>query len=151
MKLNVVKSVHYDSGPNMTPLVDVVMVILIFLMLAGSFGAASHYLPATPPVTGGIGKPGVAQMANLDVFVTSPSAAVFRARIGDGETFTDPAALREALTLKRRMREASGAAASEMQVTIAPRLNTRHDHVLAAYEAAMEAQWPRVGFKTARE
>ena len=39
MKLQGAKQVHYDSGPNMTPLVDVVMVILIFLMLAGSFGA----------------------------------------------------------------------------------------------------------------
>jgi biopolymer transport protein ExbD len=44
MKLKGAKAVHYDSGPNMTPLVDVVMVILIFLMLAGSFGGATHYL-----------------------------------------------------------------------------------------------------------
>jgi biopolymer transport protein ExbD len=32
MKLNSSKKGHYESGPNMTPLVDVVMVILIFLM-----------------------------------------------------------------------------------------------------------------------
>jgi len=44
MKLHIGKKVHYDSGPNMTPLVDVVMVILIFLMLAGSFGGVEHYL-----------------------------------------------------------------------------------------------------------
>src|SRR6476469_5679414 len=51
MKIKGAKSVHYDSGPNMTPLVDVVMVILIFLMLTGSFGAASHFLPSTMPIT----------------------------------------------------------------------------------------------------
>lgn len=44
MKTSGAKQVHYDSGPNMTPLVDVVMVILIFLMLAGSFGSAEHYM-----------------------------------------------------------------------------------------------------------
>src|SRR5271154_4310867 len=44
MKISGAKKVRYDSGPNMTPLVDVVMVILIFLMLTGSFGTAEHYL-----------------------------------------------------------------------------------------------------------
>src|SRR6476659_2821250 len=44
MKISGAKKVHYDSGPNMTPLVDVVMVILIFLMLAGSFGSTEHYM-----------------------------------------------------------------------------------------------------------
>src|SRR5215208_4178825 len=44
MRLKGAKQVHYDSGPNMTPLVDVVMVILIFLMLAGSFGSTEHYM-----------------------------------------------------------------------------------------------------------
>src|SRR3954465_1088345 len=49
MKLNVGKKIHYDSGPNMTPLVDIVMVILIFLMLAGSFAGAEHYLVSNVP------------------------------------------------------------------------------------------------------
>src|SRR5687767_1491415 len=51
MKLQGAKKVHYDSGPNMTPLVDVVMVILIFLMLAGSFGANEHYLTSNLPIS----------------------------------------------------------------------------------------------------
>ena len=50
MKIKGAKAVHYDSGPNMTPLVDVVMVILIFLMLTGSFGAAAHFLPSSMPI-----------------------------------------------------------------------------------------------------
>src|SRR5688500_9695108 len=51
MKIQGAKKVHYDSGPNMTPLVDVVMVILIFLMLAGSFAGAEHYLISNLPIT----------------------------------------------------------------------------------------------------
>lgn len=30
---------RYDSGPNLTPLVDVVLVVLIFLMLGGAMAA----------------------------------------------------------------------------------------------------------------
>src|SRR4051794_25813632 len=50
MKVSGAKKVHYDSGPNMTPLVDVVMVILIFLMLAGSFGTAEHFMVSKTPI-----------------------------------------------------------------------------------------------------
>src|SRR5476651_500867 len=44
MKVKGAKQVHYDAGPNMTPLVDVVMVILIFLMLAGSFAGTTRFI-----------------------------------------------------------------------------------------------------------
>src|SRR4051794_38123440 len=58
MKIQGGKKIHYDSGPNMTPLVDVVMVILIFLMLTGSFGGAKFFLltslPTRDPGAGGI-------------------------------------------------------------------------------------------------
>src|SRR3954471_23127207 len=49
MKVSGAKQVHYESGPNMTPLVDVVMVILIFLMLAGSFGTSEHFMASKTP------------------------------------------------------------------------------------------------------
>ena len=45
------RQIHYESGPNMTPLVDVVMVILIFLMLAGSFGTNEHFLSNALPIS----------------------------------------------------------------------------------------------------
>src|SRR5208282_2257152 len=50
MKIQGAKKIHYDSGPNMTPLVDIVMVILIFLMLAGSFNQLEHYLVSDVPL-----------------------------------------------------------------------------------------------------
>ena len=59
MRLKGAKQVHYDSGPNMTPLVDVVMVILIFLMLAGSFGGETTFLVSKQGIkkSGGTGRP----------------------------------------------------------------------------------------------
>src|SRR5687767_14188735 len=35
---------RFEAGPNMTPLVDVVMVILIFLMLVGTFASSEWFL-----------------------------------------------------------------------------------------------------------
>ena len=51
MKIQVSRKIHYDSGPNMTPLVDVVMVILIFMMLVGQFIGAEHYLVSNLPIS----------------------------------------------------------------------------------------------------
>src|SRR5436189_4477836 len=51
MKIQGAKKIHYDSGPNMTPLVDVVMVILIFLMLCGSFVGSEHFLVSNLPIS----------------------------------------------------------------------------------------------------
>jgi biopolymer transport protein ExbD len=151
MKLTSSRKVHYDSGPNMTPLVDVVMVILIFLMLAGSFGAASRFLPSTLPKDRGGPRGPVAISNTLDVFVTSPTPETFRARLGGGETFTDAASLRDALVAKRLLHESQGSPASQMQVLVHPRVSTRHRHVMEAYEAVLDAQWPKVGFGTARD
>src|SRR5688572_15189629 len=57
MKIKGAEKVHYDSGPNMTPLVDVVMVILIFLMLTGTFAAGEHFLVSTSSLKGKSSQP----------------------------------------------------------------------------------------------
>src|ERR1700732_1566135 len=80
MKMKGAKQVHYDSGPNMTPLVDVVMVILIFLMLAGSFAGASRYIISK----GGIHAKGVgAAQADPNKPIETPiDLDVFRGKLG---------------------------------------------------------------------
>jgi len=149
MKLQNAKKAHYESGPNMTPLVDVVMVILIFLMLAGTFGAASHFLPWTMTGTGARGGP-VPLATRLDLFVSSSSDDVFKVRLGD-ESFTDADSLRAALDAKRAMHEANGTPAEKLEIMINPRLSTRYSHVAAVYEAAIDARWGKIGFHPAKE
>jgi len=70
----------------MTPLVDVVMVILIFLMLTGSFGVGGPFLPSSMPIKStGKGKidpdkiPKVPD-PQLDIFVTSRDSTVCTSR-----------------------------------------------------------------------
>src|SRR5580765_6826661 len=101
MKLQVGKKIHYDSGPNLTPMVDVVMVILIFLMLAGSFVGAEHYLVSNLPFSpSGAGDtkvpPGFIPDEPLDIRVDSPIPDQFVATAGQIRT-GDAAVLTAAL------------------------------------------------------
>src|SRR5438552_17752923 len=101
MRIQGAKKVHYDSGPNMTPLVDVVMVILIFLMLCGSFGGIEHYLASNLPAKKeGGGKADANQKAfddvQIDIRVDAPANTVAgTVRFGDVVN-SRPEKLREA-------------------------------------------------------
>lgn len=67
-------------GPNMTPMVDVVMVILIFFMAGASFVGPEWFLPVAVPRTG-------AGAAPADPFVLPPARFVISLRSGpDGRT-----------------------------------------------------------------
>src|SRR5688572_28530874 len=86
MKMKVAQKVHYDAGPNMTPLVDVVMVILIFLMLTGSFAVGEHFLLRNLPLSQkGIGeapKESVPQDEPLEIRVDSTGEDQWAAQAG---------------------------------------------------------------------
>ena len=102
MKLKGAKQVHYDSGPNMTPLVDVVMVILIFLMLAGSFGTAEHFMASAVPIhakgVGGVPPPQDWKPADqLDVQVSANGDASI---LGVLNHEPDPDKVKDALEAK---------------------------------------------------
>src|SRR5437762_14167338 len=96
MRIQGARKVHYDSGPNMTPLVDVVMVILIFLMLAGSFTGAEHYLISQAAYSksgaGGATPPpgGIPQDEPLEVRVDSPTPDRFHVRFGQVSIDNNP-------------------------------------------------------------
>src|SRR5438045_2713725 len=127
MKIQGAKKVHYDSGPNMTPLVDVVMVILIFLMLAGSLGGAEHYLvsnlPVTPKGAGGTPPPkGFVPDEPLDIRVDSPSPDRFIARAGQIQV-GDSESLKSQLTKMRTQLNGAGTTTDKIQVVISPGRN----------------------------
>jgi len=154
MKIKGAKQVHYDSGPNMTPLVDVVMVLLIFMMLVGKFGANEHYLTSNLPIsqTGAGGTPPPADFVPdepLEVRVDSPTQDRFVARAGQiqvtsGETLTAQ------LTRMLNQLKAGGTPPDKVQVVISPAKNVRYKFLIECYEAALRAGFTKVSFATAR-
>ncbi len=152
MKMNASKKVHYDSGPNMTPLVDVVMVILIFLMLAGSFGGAEHYMVSNIPFkekgVGGQAAPkGMIPDEPLDIRVDSTAdrwvAQVGRLRASDVPTLTSQ------LRKMRQDLNSTGKKTDNIQVVISPGKNVKYDYLIGVYQAALEAEFTKISFATA--
>ena len=154
MKLNVSRGVHYESGPNMTPLVDVVMVILIFLMLAGSFGGAEHYLTSNIPLTQkGLSSapppPGWVPDEPLEIRV-DPIGDGFRATAGRIRA-SDAATLTAQLATMREELNRAGTATNKVQVVISPSKNVQYDHLIRVYESALNAKFEKVAFATAHD
>jgi biopolymer transport protein ExbD len=156
MKLNVGKRVHYDSGPNMTPLVDVVMVILIFLMLAGSFAGTEWYLVSNLPYRGDKSSGEAPENAvvpenePLEIRVDqNPTNDGFVARAGKIQS-DNITTLSVALTKMRRDLEAAGQKKEDVQVVISPGRNVTLQHVVDVFQAAQLAEFSKIGFSRAR-
>ena len=152
MRLRGAKQVHYDSGPNMTPLVDVVMVILIFLMMAGSFSQGGWFLQSTVPIKAKGGaqaevKPGTIPDEPLEVRIDN-SVDGFRVLAGDIRSVGDREQLRQALERKRVQYEAVGTPKDKVRVVLMPGRNVKYENIITVYEAALRAGFSKVGFAT---
>ncbi|MEA2709859.1 MAG: biopolymer transport protein ExbD [Phycisphaerales bacterium] len=152
MKIQGAKKVHYDSGPNMTPLVDVVMVILIFLMLAGSFVSAEHFLVSNlPMVQSGAGAeqlpPGFIPDEPIDIRVDSNATTGFIVTADKIRT-NDVAALTVQLRAMRLRLNATGKSDDKIQVKIGPSKTVKYRDLIAVYEAAMDAGFKKIAFAT---
>ena len=147
MKISGAKQVHYESGPNMTPLVDVVMVILIFLMLAGSFGSGEHYMLSSSAMMGdGVGgqtDPNYVAPSRINVGVNKDGGV----RVdGQASVITDDAKLVTTLhTLFEGLR-ASGKTAKEIELIIKPDAQTEWDKLAPVYDAGLRAKFEKVNF-----
>lgn len=156
MKMKGAKQVHYDSGPNMTPLVDVVMVILIFLMLAGSFGASAHYLISKQGLkkSGGHGrplKPGEVPDENLDIRIDNNRSGPGFVAEGTGIPRTnDPDKLEAELAGKLQSFKAAGTGIDHIQVVLYPTKAVKYDYLIQIYQAALRAKYEKVAFATSQ-
>lgn len=154
MKMTKNKEAHFEAGPNMTPLVDIVMVILIFLMLAGNFGADEHFLkndvplkaPANPNPAGSsdqvIEEP-------LEIIVRTPiTQSIEISAIIDQTEYNSRDALYQGLLQKRQQMQAlPDFDLEKVTVVIIPDSSLPWAHALYAQEAAMRAQFVKVGFQ----
>lgn len=165
MKLKAAQKVRFEAGPNMTPLVDIVMVILIFLMLTGTFAVGEHFLQSNIPVAkkgaGGVAAPtNVPLDEPLEIQVDSYIRAgtdgatldVWVARAGGGSPIQNS---REQLVAKltqihEQMNKAN-TPTEKIQVVINPGRDTKYKHLVEVYEAAMDARFRKIAFSPAHE
>lgn len=150
MKIKGSKQVHYDSGPNMIPLVDVVMVILIFLMLVGQFGGLEHYLVSNLPYSesglGGAKAPASSVPDEpLDIRVDSPSPDVWVAQVGKIRTSDLVQLTRQLRSMREEMNRAD-IASDRIQVVISPGKMVKYDYLIGVYQAAMDAEFEKIAF-----
>jgi biopolymer transport protein ExbD len=148
MKLRSNKQVHYDSGPNTTPLVDIVMVILIFFMLAGSFGMQEHFLVSTVPasvkgIVAAAPPPNWIPPTELEIRVEAEGGH-FVATVGNRQ-ITDKDVLEA--TLKQMYAQFPDP--QSVQVRIDPGRDVDYKSVIEVYDAAVGAQFAKIGFNTA--
>ncbi len=154
MKLKSGQKVHYDSGPNMTPLVDIVMVILIFLMLTGTFAVGEHWLQSNMPlVKKGSGTTEVPKDYVPDTPISidvDSTGETWSAKVeGSQDFYRSRAALKKYLEEKRANLLAAKQEPDKIQVWIRPRRATKYKHIIEVYEAAIDAELKKVAFQMA--
>ena len=142
---------RFESGPNMTPLVDVVMVILIFLMLVGTFASGEWFLEQ---------KAGMTQTATstqqpppkdfvpdepIVIRVTYRSDDQYLAQ-ADKISTGSKVELQQALTGMRQQLTGIGKPIDKLVVVIQPQPNVKHRQYMEVYEAALAAGFTKVSF-----
>ena len=138
---------RYDSGPNLTSLVDVVMVVLIFLMLAGSFSAARVVKGPTA-----VSPHGCVMAANvLEIYVRSnPAKHSFVALVGSERIEGDPDELAARLEARHHGYLVAGTDPAAVQVIVCPAGGVSYQDVLSVYESARRGGFGRVAFARSR-
>ncbi len=162
MKMKSAQKVHYDSGPNMTPLVDIVMVILIFLMLTGTFTAGMHYLQSNIPltnkgITGVVTEKKPFEDQQLEIRVdsfTRPGADglsqdMWAAQAGRVMVQNNREQLIQQLTKMRNDLNSANTPKDKVLVVINPGRQTKYKHLVDVYTAAMEAEFTKIAFSEA--
>ena len=141
------------AGPNMTPLVDVVLVILIFLMLAGSFGIRERFLETQLSVVNGtssVEKPTmVVSPTQLDIHVR-PAGGGYVMQVAGGASTLDTDVLTSQLAVRRAQFIAAGLSADDVQIVIRPTGDAPWQPTLATFDAALRADFKKVSFAAAK-
>ncbi len=133
-------------GPNMTPMVDVVMVILIFFMASATFAGAEWFLKAgIPREAAAAASP---QPQGADPFAMPPARFELSLVVENGRTIARGEGVGEtemgslAATLKQLRGEAT---AEEIVLIIRPDSGVPYSDVIRAHDAAAQAGITKVG------
>lgn len=151
MRRHLQHATRFEAGPNMTPLVDVVMVILIFLMLVGTFASSEWFLEQRAGMTK------TATSSNLPppkdfvpdepivIRVTYRSDDQYLAQ-ADKVSTGNRVELEQQLTTMREQLTGIGKPLDKLIVVIQPQPSVKHRQYMEVYEAALAAGFTKVSF-----
>ena len=131
-------------GPNMTPMVDVVMVILIFFMASATFAGGEWFLKTGIPREGS-GRSGA---QGADPLALPPARFEIALAVENGRTFVRGQGVGECeLTeLPERLKQLTATApADEVVLIIRPEATVPYPDVVRAHDAAARAGISRIG------
>jgi biopolymer transport protein ExbD len=138
-------------GPAMTPMVDVVMVILIFFMASATFAGMEWFLKTALPKQGVVERPATGEAG--DPFRLPPARFEITLERGrDGATVAtgqgfEPTPMED---LKARLEElARGAGAEDLVLVIRSNADVPYGDVIRAHDAATAAGIVKVGLMDA--
>jgi biopolymer transport protein ExbD len=154
MKLENAKRGHFDAGLNLMPVVNIAMVVLIVFMIGVTF-SSEHFLQSNVPISqeGAAGEPPPGWVPDepleirVDIDPSSPDrfiATAGRIQVGSGEQL--------AIQLRQMHQQlnAAGIPTGRIQVQISPGRGVKYRTLIEVYEAAMLADFTKIGFTTAR-
>lgn len=154
MKKVVLTKMSAHTGPNMTPMVDIVMCILIFFMLASSFAAADLFLTSNMPA---IDKKGLgdtkgdtaapAIQSKIDVYMVGESGKGQKAMVRGFGVIIEDLEQQLPLTLANKQREMS----PDAQIIIVPTEEVPYQDVITVYDACMKARFKNVAFSAPKK
>jgi biopolymer transport protein ExbD len=143
---------RFETGPNMTPLVDVVMVILIFLMLVGTF-VTEKFLAQRTSLTqvassaSAAVEPGTVPDEPIIIRLDMATSDRFLARI-DRFSTSNPADVSQHLAGLLSSMESIGRTRDKLTVVIQPTGAVKYRFLIEVYEAALSAGFEKVSFAT---
>ena len=145
------------GGPNMTPMVDVVMCILIFFMLGSSFALPELYLSNTTPVERGPGlepvKPDAIPPVRIPIALRHARGVTWASAFNAPATadlVTLSANPASTASLPDLLRERRGHISDTAILIITPQSQVPYQDVIAAYDACIKAKYAHVTFTLPR-
>jgi biopolymer transport protein ExbD len=133
-------------GPNMTPMVDVVMVILIFFMASATFAGAEWFLKAGIPKEGGTESS--KQPEGSDPLALPPARFEVTLVVEGGKTIARGQGVGESdmASLPARLIDlAKGVTTEDVVLIIRPEAGVPYADVIRAHDAAAQAGIKKVG------
>lgn len=133
-----------EMAPNLAPMVDVVMVILIFFMLGTSFAASEGVMPLQLPADVGPGGGATVAITPLVRVTLEETESGRGVKISVAGMTLTSGSTDELFALLRDKRHAG--ADPRGRIVIAPQPGVRYRHVVSAFNACVRAGFQNVQF-----